>query len=217
MADRKVKASDIFELLSSCPWGAGAREHEQKRIRSYEVLGFERVPLLPCKGVVVRLEKPIGDVLPVLFLMNVGRSSYVPDKNVLTLRRGGRLIVLYPDGLVVVGRTWTEEAAKRALADLIELINEAYRELAENGPPSREELEKALSLTWRDILALLPGENCGACGHPTCQALAISVLNGSARLSDCPSLDAGRVARELGPRLARLLGLHGDRAQAERY
>ena len=50
MAERKAKALDIFELLSSCPWSASARERGQERIRSYEVLGFERVPLLPLQG-----------------------------------------------------------------------------------------------------------------------------------------------------------------------
>ncbi|HDJ26624.1 MAG TPA: hypothetical protein ENF34_04845 [Candidatus Bathyarchaeota archaeon] len=212
MAERKAKALDIFELLSSCPWGTRAQEHGQKRIRSYEVLGFERVPLLPCKGVVVKLEKPIGDVLPVLFLMNVGRCSYAPEENVLTLRRGGRLIALYPDGRVAIGRAWTEEAARRVMAELLDEINAAYEELAEHGPPSEEEVRRALRLSWRDLMAFLPGTNCGDCGQATCQAFAISVLNGLARLSECPHLRADGKKRDLakrtlGSRLARLLGL----------
>ena len=71
---------------------------------------------------------------------------------------------------------------------------------------------RAMELTWRDILVLLPGANCGKCGRQTCQSLAIDVLRGEARLSDCPLLmgDARRLeeARKvLGRRIARALGL----------
>ncbi|GEM_PF-5402536 len=48
--------TDIFVLL--------AREEKRKKlVRSYELLGFERVPSVPCMGVVAKLDTPIGHVL----------------------------------------------------------------------------------------------------------------------------------------------------------
>ncbi|RLI11289.1 hypothetical protein DRO33_04300 [Candidatus Bathyarchaeota archaeon] len=197
--------TDIFALL--------VREEKRKKlVRGYELLSFERVPLVPCMGVVAKLDAPIGHVLPQLFIMNLGRAAYLPNEGVLTLRSKGRLITLYPDGKVVVGRAWTEEAAREALDEVVEMVNRAYAELVRWGPPSEEDVKKAMELGWRDLLALLPGINCGKCGRPTCQALAVDVLGGRARLSDCPFLaEEPRRAREvrhaLGDRIARALGL----------
>lgn len=189
------------------------RDAERRRlVRRYEILRFEKNPLVPCMGVVAQLDAPIGDVIPVLFIMNLGRASYLPDKGILSIRRDGRLVVFYPDGRVALNRAWTEKAARRALDEVLDMVNDAYRELLREGPPSEEELARAMELTWRDILVLLPGANCGKCGRQTCQSLAIDVLRGEARLSDCPLLmgDARRLeeARKvLGRRIARALGL----------
>jgi iron only hydrogenase large subunit-like protein len=37
----------------------------------------------------------------------------------------------------------------------------------------------------RNIMCHLPGIDCGACGAPTCQALAEDMVNGQAKMSDC--------------------------------
>nr|WP_320025536.1 RnfABCDGE type electron transport complex subunit B [uncultured Acetobacterium sp.] len=36
------------------------------------------------------------------------------------------------------------------------------------------------------VRAALPGANCGACGYPGCDALALAILNGEARADACP-------------------------------
>lgn len=36
-----------------------------------------------------------------------------------------------------------------------------------------------------DILALLPGYNCGGCGNPGCSGMAQSLVDGNAQISDC--------------------------------
>lgn len=48
-------------------------------------------------------------------------------------------------------------------------------------------LEKAVERMQRarSIMCHLPGIDCGACGAPTCQALAEDMANGKARMSDC--------------------------------
>jgi len=193
---------------------AGERdEGGEELVQHYRILSFRENPLVPCRGVIAQLDKPIGAIIPVLFISNIGRATYLPQENVLTLRIEGRLVTFYPDGRITLNRAWTEEAARRVLSQVVEMVNEAYRELLAHGPPTEEDIRRALSLSWRDIYSLLPGSNCGLCGQRTCLSLALAVLRGEARLSDCPALselepEAVEHAREvLGPRIARALGL----------
>lgn len=75
-----------------------------------------------------------------------------------------------------------------------------------------------------EILAVLPGANCGACGYPGCSGLADAVVAGSAPVDACPvgkAPVAARVAEIMGvkldssaePKYARVMCL-GDRARA---
>ena len=36
-----------------------------------------------------------------------------------------------------------------------------------------------------DILAMLPGYNCGGCGNPGCSGMAQSLVDGKSKLADC--------------------------------
>lgn len=36
-----------------------------------------------------------------------------------------------------------------------------------------------------DILEMLPGINCGACGHPGCQGLAEAIVSGTGNAAQC--------------------------------
>lgn len=49
------------------------------------------------------------------------------------------------------------------------------------------DMEKAMQRMQRarNIMCHLPGIDCGACGAPTCQALAEDMANGKAKMSDC--------------------------------
>jgi hypothetical protein len=44
----------------------------------------------------------------------------------------------------------------------------------------------------QDILELLPGKNCGACGAPTCTALAEDVVLERAAMADCPYIESAQ-------------------------
>jgi len=46
----------------------------------------------------------------------------------------------------------------------------------------------ALDTRVETILKLLPGVNCGACGHPGCAGLADAIVGGGGKLKDCPPL-----------------------------
>jgi len=40
------------------------------------------------------------------------------------------------------------------------------------------------------LISMLPGYNCGACGHPGCSGLANAIFEGSGKLKDCKPLKA---------------------------
>ncbi|MCL2400309.1 MAG: hypothetical protein FWC91_11290 [Defluviitaleaceae bacterium] len=60
------------------------------------------------------------------------------------------------------------------------------------------------------IQSMLPGSNCGACGHPGCGGLADAVVEGKGKLKDCPPLkaDQEKLIREY---LANAEGPNGER------
>ncbi len=59
----------------------------------------------------------------------------------------------------------------------------------------------------QEVEALLPGANCGACGHAGCSAFAEALLHGDAEPSECPVNDSDAVQRICG-----LLGMeYGQR------
>lgn len=53
-----------------------------------------------------------------------------------------------------------------------------------------------------EILAALPGANCGACGHAGCAAFAEAVASGDAPVNGCP-VGRQKVAQEL----SRIMGV----------
>ena len=51
-------------------------------------------------------------------------------------------------------------------------------------------LKVQLDARVETIMSLLPGTNCGACGHPGCGGLADAVVEGKGKLKDCTPLKA---------------------------
>ncbi|HHX26689.1 MAG TPA: RnfABCDGE type electron transport complex subunit B [Firmicutes bacterium] len=79
-----------------------------------------------------------------------------------------------------------------------------------------------------EIVQLLPGANCGACGFPGCSGLAASIVAGDARVNACPvsgSETASRIAAIMGvepvteteKKVARVLCQGTDERCAPRY
>ena len=184
----------------------------RKLVNGYTIVGVEKNPLLPCRGIVAKFDNEIGDVIPTLFIKNVGHSSYVESENILTIKVHGRLMTFYPDGRVAMNQIWDERVAKELMDNLIKEVNDAYEELLEEGPPTAEDLKRALSLSWKDVYELLPKTNCGECGYETCLSFAVDVLRGDAKLSECDPLKRmgekadKLVLEKLGSRIAKALG-----------
>ena len=64
------------------------------------------------------------------------------------------------------------------------MINEVYEKMDEIEPL----YEQRVRLQAIDLYKWLPGTNCGECGHPTCLAFAVAILQAKARLSSCTPL-----------------------------
>jgi Na+-translocating ferredoxin:NAD+ oxidoreductase subunit B len=53
----------------------------------------------------------------------------------------------------------------------------------------------------KEILSLLPGVNCGACGYPSCEAFAQALVSGKAKHNGCKVggiSTADKIAEKLG-------------------
>lgn len=79
------------------------------------------------------------------------------------------------------------------------LLGMAARFLRVEGNPLKEQIE-----------SMLPGSQCGQCGHPGCSAAAEALVNGSELVTLCPP-----GGRSLAQSLADLLGLKADLSGVE--
>lgn len=79
-----------------------------------------------------------------------------------------------------------------------------------------------------EIMAVLPGANCGACGFPGCSGLAEAIVNGGAPVNGCPvgkAPVAQKIAAIMGveveenakPKFAQLLCKGGKAERVDRY
>ena len=123
------------------------------------------------------------------------RASYSHGANALTLKRGHRLITLYPQVAIIV-KADDEEDALAVLAWLSDLIETTAARKDAIVP----NYERRRAVGFLDVYRLLPGGNCKACGRPTCLAFAVELSEGRGTLAQCPRLD-----REHRGRLAEML------------
>ncbi|GHU40326.1 hypothetical protein FACS1894111_00800 [Clostridia bacterium] len=60
-----------------------------------------------------------------------------------------------------------------------------------------EKLKVEIDEREEKILALLPGVNCGACGHAGCGTLAAAIVEGAAKTNACP-VGRGALTEQIG-------------------
>ena len=144
--------------------------------------------------VIAEAQGDVGEVLPYLNAI-LPRASYSHGANVLTLKRGHRLVTLYPQVAIIV-KADDEDDALAVLAWLSDLIKATYANRDRIVPS----YERRRTVGFLDVYRLLPGGNCKDCGQPTCLAFAVALLDGRGRLHECHRLD-----REHAARLADLL------------
>ncbi len=64
-----------------------------------------------------------------------------------------------------------------------------------------------------EIMEILPGANCGACGYPGCSAYAAAVAKGEADINDCP-VGGPKLAAEIGAIMGREASFQENRITA---
>jgi len=154
----------------------------------------------PAKNrVVAGFSNDVSCVFPYLNAM-LPNAMYNHAAQILTVRRGQRILTFYPH-VAVMTKVAGQEDAQAQLEWFQELCNDAWRRRQEVVPC----YERGLALGPLDLYRLLPKLNCGACGEVTCMAFAFKLLLREQRLCGCPRLDEQPYA-EQGRRLEELLG-----------
>jgi ArsR family metal-binding transcriptional regulator len=131
------------------------------------------------------LRDDVGDVLPYLNAEFAG-CMYSPNAPALTLKHDGRTVTIWPRK-IVVGGCADEDEARRVLDQVCRLINDVW-DRRDSIEPNHESLEELKAI---DVLKLLPGTNCAACGEPACLTFALKLCAGDVSIGDCAPLLGG--------------------------
>ncbi|MBN1313875.1 MAG: hypothetical protein JXA42_00335 [Anaerolineales bacterium] len=142
------------------------------------------------------------DVSPVFPYMNaaIPRLVYNPGANSLSIKRGTRLITIYPRGATLAKVDGSEDAEEQ-LGWFREVCNDVWRRRAEITPC----YERRKTVDPIDVYLLLPRLNCRECGQATCWAFSWELVFGDVTLKACPRLSSPS-HREAKSRLEELLG-----------
>src|SRR5665647_553193 len=116
----------------------------------------------------VDLFEDISEVLPYLNTVLKG-LQYDQDENVLTVRRGGRLIT-FRSRQIAVTKLEDENEARSVIEELRGIVNETYVN-RDHIKPTYNSRPTPRPLA---IFKLLPGNNCKECGEPTLSLIHIS-------------------------------------------
>lgn len=142
------------------------------------------------------------DISPVFPYLNavVSGLMFVPQANLVTIKRGGRILTFYPRGAALAKVDGAEDAAAQ-LAWFQELCNDVWRRRAEI--TLRYERQRLLGPL--DVYRLLPQLNCQACGEATCMAVAFGLLQSRHAVQDCPVLCENEAFADRYAQLAALI------------
>lgn len=129
-----------------------------------------------------RLEEDIEAILPHLNAVLKG-YQYSRRPPSLTLKYRAKHITLSPR-MIAINMVWDQDEAAEILEWLRQVINETWERREEITP----RFEVSPQPRILDILRLLPKNNCGQCGLPTCLVFAAQVSEGLKGPRDCPPL-----------------------------
>ncbi len=126
-----------------------------------------------------------ADVSVILPYLNARLKGAIYDHSaqVLTWRTGGRTVCFRAHEIAVSNLEDRSEAVT-VVKRMVDLANKTWQRRDEIQPSlAKRERLKAL-----EVYKLLPGENCKACGQPTCFTYALKLTAGQARVESCPPL-----------------------------
>lgn len=127
------------------------------------------------------------------------RPEYYADTPAVLWMHGDRKVAMRPHE-IAVSHVVDREAAAAEVAVVVEWLNGLWERRDEVTPVSVPKVLPPLM----SVLKLLPMNNCGDCGLPTCTAFAVNLIEGDRRISECTALaaDEGRgnagALREMG-------------------
>lgn len=139
--------------------------------------------------VIAEAERDVGDIFPYLNAL-LRNASYAAEANILVVKRGHRLVTLYPH-LALMAKIDGPEDVQFTLAWLRDIINDAYARRADIEPC----YDRRRIVGFLEVYRLLPGDNCRSCGEATCLAFAVGVTEGRHHPDQCPRLDEAHRGR----------------------
>ena len=131
---------------------------------------------------VATLSNDVSKVFPYL-ASQIKQCSYDDNTKILTFKRDGKGIAVYPRQIAVTKLRDREEAV-HILDKLKDFINRTY----ENRQSIEPCYKNGVELKYLDVFKLLPGTNCKECGQPTCLAFAARLVQQEATIDQCSPL-----------------------------
>ncbi len=152
-------------------------------MRSYRI-----THILPCLAdpdkirAIVELDEEIHEAFPYVNAILKG-CIYNHPAMILTLKKDGKMITLYPRRVTVAKATDENDVMRTMewIQSLLQEVEERKREL-------QPDFSRGVELKALDIFKLLPGTNCKACGELTCLAFAVMMLSGEISIMRCAPL-----------------------------
>lgn len=154
------------------------------------ILIVERTPCLvePRRfKIKAKTDKPLGDVLPVVYLA-LPSSNYSETHGSLSFLMNGRLVGVFSDGTINASCFEDLKEAEALLEELRNLLNAAFEYLRQKGKPDTEMLNIRRRASPLEVYKHLPKINCKDCGEDNCLAFAVKLLNGERKLDECPRI-----------------------------
>jgi ArsR family metal-binding transcriptional regulator len=149
-------------------------------------------PFAQTVNAIAELSDDIGEALPYLATV-IKLCSYDDATKILTFRKEGKAIAVYPRQ-IAISKLKDEDEARKALDELKDLINSTY----ENRNNIQPCYKKGGELKYLDVFRLLPGTNCKECGEPTCLAFATRLVQQETDIAQCSPLLSGQFEEKRG-------------------
>lgn len=118
------------------------------------------------------------------------RPEFYADTPAVLWMHGDRKVAVRPHEIAVSHVADRDDAA-REVGDVVDWLNALWERRDEISPLSEPKPLPPLM----SVLKLLPMNNCGDCGLPTCTAFAVHLIEEGRRIEDCPFLASEEGAR----------------------
>ena len=135
-------------------------------------------------GVKVFLNNDISVVMPYLNTQLTG-TDYHHNAKTLIWDSDEGIRYAFRSHEIAIAPVEDREAAQKICDDVIDMLNDTWNRKNEIEPSVKG---KPPPPSMIQLLKLLPGTNCKACGCPTCMAFAAELIKKQVDVSGCPHL-----------------------------